>query len=412
VTGADPIQAVTSSVTVASATVEREDDEVQAAMELARFCGSSLVSSAGIDRSDQLDEVQQPLTLTQGEFVDAHNQAQAADKSREETILMQDEDKLSFRVERSLLQATQADILASRDIAIMQLNQDLHTLRSEHEMELRQLKTALNATEGQLSIVRTQANAAMADSVAKDETIRKLKDVPTNEILLRRKLEAALQENVSKDEVIEKQKVEMKEAAKASSERIRRAQHNAVDQVKRNYENEIQTLKNQLQVSEHQYQKDVQFYRAQLATLQNELCHTRGVTDLHKYLVGVEEDLQVLADKLSQFLDPQDRVTLYSTRDPSVMSALPTLRWVSRVYGLYYGTTLATTKDLEDSLQTWRQDRNYFAHNSNADELTRRGTVLHNAQKTHERLAKFIAELKHDRTSDFSKLAKDAFSEI
>lgn len=161
-----------------------------------------------------------------------------------------------------------------------------------------------------------------------------------------------------------------------------------------------------------EYEQDLVKHRATIDNLDQELRYTRWVTNLHKYLVIVEEDLQAVADRLSRYLDPRDRATLYSTINPNEISLLPTLRWASRVYGRYYRKTFQATEDMEDSLKTWKLDRNYFAHHSSTDELARRGMVMENAQTMHGDLAKLIVDLDQDRDADLALLASDAFSDL
>lgn len=437
-TGVVHVQVATSLTTATTVTADRADDEVQVAMQLARFGDSRSVS---IDHSEQVNQAQQLLSASQGELDDVRSHVHAPHLdvvSREETIRMQDEEILSSRMERlqltstfsamerllqavqSQLQVSQADI-ASRDETIMKLNQDLQALRSDQEIELRQLKSTLTETEAELSLVRTQVNVAKADIASKDDTIKKLnRDVEigrrqidsSKEILLQRKLDAALQESALKEEAIEKLKSDMKAVKDGFSTRMHIAQMNIKDQVTQNFQVEVQDLKNQVQSLERQYSHDVSSYTARIANLEKELRYTRWVTNLHKYLVTVEEDLQVLADRLSRYLASQDRSKLYSKRDPSDISVHPTMRWATRMCGRYYAQTSQITEDMATDMTQWWLDRNYFAHHSSTDELARHGKVLENAQEMHRSLVKLIEDLDQDRTSDLDKLANDAFSDL
>jgi chromosome segregation ATPase len=270
-TGAAHVQVATSLAPDSTATVDRADDEVQVAMQLARFGDSS----ADIDRVELVDQAQPLLSASQGELGDVRSQVHAPHidvVSREETIRMQDEDILSSRMERlqlkstfgamerlvqavqSQLQVTQADI-ASRDETIMKLNQDLQALRSDQEIELQQLKSTLTATEGELSLVRSQVDVAKADIASKDDTIKKLnRDVEvgrrqidsSKEILLQRNLDAALQESALKEEAIQKLKSDIKAAKDGFSKKMQIAQMNVKDQVTHNFQQEVQDLKKQV----------------------------------------------------------------------------------------------------------------------------------------------------------------------
>jgi hypothetical protein len=432
-TGAVLVQAANAWTT---APAGRADEEVQVAMELARF-GSS--SSAAIHQleQEQDDQVQQVLSATQEELVDVRSQVQTTHTAheREETIRMQDEDILSswaervqlkstisaiereFQAVRSQVQVVEADI-ASKDETIMKLNQDLQALRSDQEAELRQLKSTLTATEAELSLIRTQV--AEADN-AKDRTIMQLTgDVQglrrqiaaSDTVLLQRKLDNALKENASKDDAIEKLKHDMKQAKEAFSSRLSSAQFNITNQVTQNYVTQVEDLKNQVQDLKHRYGQDMLTNRTRIATLEQELGHTGWVTDVHKYLVSVEEDLQALADRLSRFLAPQDRSTLYSKRNLSEISPHPTMRWACHVYARYYGMAPQVTVDMETDMTKWWLDRNYFAHHSNTDELARRGKVLANAKDMHRHLLKLIEDLNRDQGADLTQLANDAFSDV
>lgn len=420
-TGAVHTHAVTSS-----ATAGRADEEVQVAIELARFCGSGSVSSASMDRSEQDDQVLQ-----------LRNQVQAVPTdvvSREETIRMQDEDILSLRVEgvqlksklsamerwvrseQCQLQGAQIDI-ASRDATIKKLNQDLQALGSDQEIERRKLKSALKASEEELVVVRTQVDDAKADIASKDDTIKTLKEalarqVDSSIILMQRKLDKAVKENASKAEEIEQLKHDMKAKKEVYSSRLRTAQMNIVNTVTDNYKNEVQSLKKQVQDLDLKYSQDVPSYQARIVSLEQDLRYTKWVTDLHTYLVSVEEDLKLIADRLSRFLNQQDRSTLYSKREPTEISVLPTLRWVSHVYGLFFQLGVPVTTDLESSLDKWRINRNYFAHHSTTSDLDRRGGVLSNAQEMHGVLAKLIEDLDKESDADLRLLANDAFSAL
>jgi hypothetical protein len=126
----------------------------------------------------------------------------------------------------------------------------------------------------------------------------------------------------------------------------------------------------------------------------------------------VEEDLQALADRLSRYLDPQDRSKLYTKRDPSAISAHPTMRWAAHMYGRYYGMNSQATDKLVADITNWWSDRNYFAHNSSTDELARRGKVVGNAQVMHSALVKLLEDIDQDRSTDLARVAKDAFSDL
>lgn len=380
-----PTGTIRVQATTPLATADRALDEVQVAIELARFGGSRPDSSAGINPSDQ---VQQQLTTTQGEVVDVCNQVQAAQTdvaSVEETIRMQDEDILSSQAERL------------------------------------QLKSTFNEMERELQTVRSQLQVIQAEIASKNEAIKKLnQDVqslrrpidPSNEILFKRRLEIALKENASKDEAIERLKHDMKVAKDGFSARLHHAQQNITDRVTRNFREEVQDLKDKLHDSCQQYEQDVSRYQAHIAKLEQDLCYAKWVTNVHKYLASVEEDLQALADRLSRFLTPQDRSSLYSKRDLNDISTLPTLRWASRVYGLYYGMAPEVIEDMESSLNKWRVDRNYFAHHSKTDDLTRRGMVLDNALEMHGALTKLLEDLDRVNDTELHSLANDAFNDL
>jgi hypothetical protein len=218
-----------------------------------------------------------------------------------------------------------------------------------------------------------------------------------------------LQESASKDKTIEQLKSEMKTLKTGISDRILYAQNNMKDQVRRNFIDQVEDLEKQLQASNDRYSQETSRFRAYITKLEQELRHTRWITNLHKYLVAVEEDLQVLADRLSPLLSQQDRPKLYTKRNPREISSHPTMRWATRVYGRYYGVD---THALGDDMNNWWLDRNYFAHHSNVDELDRRSQVVENAERMHSWLAKLIDALDTDSSSDLAKLASDAFSDV
>jgi hypothetical protein len=438
VTDAVQEQSITSLASATTDTAERADDEVQVALELARFSGLGPFSSGGMEQSEQDNQGQELLTSTLFNVRNQVQTAQTAFTSREETTRMQEEDILSSWVERvqlqstframerelqtvrSQLQATQVDI-ASKNQTIKMLNQDLRALQFDQEIELRQLKSTLTAKERELLFVRTHVDAAKADIASRDETIKKLdQDIqalrhptaPTNEILLQRKLDLALQANVLKEEAMAKLKSDMKAVKEGFSARMHYAQMNIKDKVTQNFIDEVQNLKKQLYDLDVKYNQDVSSYTARIADLEQELRYTTWVTDLHKYLTSVEEDLQAIADRLSPFLASQDRSKLYSKRDPSEISAHPTMRWVSRVYGRYYRMAPLVTADMESDMTKWWSDRNYFAHRSSTDELNRRGKVVANAHEMHRLLAKLIEEFDKERDADLAQLANDAFSDL
>ena len=229
--------------------------------------------------------------------------------------------------------------------------------------------------------------------------------------MLQRKLDRALQEVESKDNEIEQLKNDMKDMKARFSGEKKYAQDKMQIHMTKIKAEEIQGLKDRLDDLQRKYDYDVPRFKARIADLEQELRYTRWVTDLHTYLVSVEEDLQLIADRLSRFLDPTDRQTLYSTRDPTDISVAPTLRWASHVYREYYGMSAQFATDMETSLNKWRTERNIYAHRSKTDTLTQRDRVLENAVELDGALAKMITELGQENDQVLSKVAKTAYAE-
>lgn len=397
VTGAVIAQAATAT----TATAVQAPDLVQVAIQLARFGGSSPISSAGIDNSAQDNQVQQ-LTAAQGEIVDLRNQVQR----REETIRKQDEDILSSRVEREHLKSTMA-VMA----------QEFESVQSQLHADIASKEGALSAMEQELNVVRSQLQAAQVDIASKDQTITKLNQdvqslrydsVSSKEILLQRRLDTAIQDAATKQAAIDKLKDDMKALKSGFSGRLQAAQANITTKVVSNFEGIVEDLKNQVSDLQRQRDQEVSQYIARIANMERELDYTRWVTDMHKYLASVEEDLQALADQLSPFLSAQDRACLYSTRDPREISAFTTSRWACCVYGRYNNQPIAS---IDSWMQTWRFDRNYFAHHSDTDELDRRRTVVSNAKRLHASLQELRAKVVQENDAVLRRLANDAFDD-
>ena len=324
--------------TTATTTQAVSAADVQAAMDLAAIGDEAIDQASEVLEEMQDQDVEMDVGLD-SEHVEqeqaAIDQANEVDEELEALKTRVTALTEEVTVARSELDAARADFL-SREAA-----QDEDLLTSAEAVQ--DLKTKLVAAEGDIADLRSQLEAAKKDLASKDATIQGLRQenhtlrAGGSLLVVKRRLEEANKTIEERDKTIETLKKEKKTARDHHTVMLKATLATTTATVKANYQGEIDDLKNyvaslKLQNEDLQRRHDdkVASLHQHISDLERELRYTRWVTALHKYLVSVEEDMKVLTDSLTISMDSLDRVMLYS----------PYIRMRSVCHRLHAGSVL------------------------------------------------------------------------